>query len=509
MSGSPSAEREQSQQLLGNGAPNGYGGVLTVDDVDYEAGNRVLGAGAGSVNKPTQTSDASSSALDPIDNGIVQFGRIVVFLAMVPQGIFGMLLLDDAFFSQIRSGSEHADFAFRVTLDLLFLAAAIEGKRCIVDFYARDNFANLLKNLRENLIALNDIVHGRSNTPKQDLFFSALNKAQTVVIASVFGGMAHLSWRDGANLMEKMGWQGGAHFARHGWFQGIFGAAALGSNLLAFPLIQLFGVLSLVRLYNLLVRKTDDDRAMRITAEYLREYAQKLYQQQRFADLEALERSVLSGSSTAINEYYSVNNRVIRQTLGNEDKPISSMQRTVTNVAKVVFTVAAIMGLYNFGDMARKTIGVWPPVVGPATIDVTAWTSVISMALMSTGTIPKFVENVSHRLCGRKAPRLLSDRSFGLRMIPVVLFAVLGGAPNAYQAKIADEPAWLLVLAWLASTLLEAPGLYDVYIKSTESAVAKSESTDPNLARLFRVNAKLTELRDDPIEHRLNAAPAA
>lgn len=437
-----------------------------------------------------------------------RLGGVLTFMAMVPQGIFGMLLLDDHWFSGDLTGNQDANYALRIALDFLFFAAALEGKRCIVRMYNTPDFKALPKTLVANVTGLKNIITCQHKYSWNDLPNFA-DRVATVLISGVFAGLVNLSFDGAADLMDDLNAPAlMGNIFRNVWLcQSWFMAAAFACNLLAFPNIHRFGLAAFPSTKRAVFLDSETRTAEQEIAEKIekvRLYLNYLHANNKTADINTLYTALETmaqtdifalGASDQANviAYYDANSAKINDDNTAPVNP-SSAQHNIVRLLMLCGAAAGVIGLWNFKQMAVLTIGEWPPKVGPATIPATQWSAVLSMALMSIGSIPPAVDMIMTSLVLQKhrSVPVLSTSSFAWNMSWVVLLAVLGGSPNAYQAEKAGQALWVQGFAALASALIELTGLYAVYIGG-----ARAKLQDDTAQKVVTLDDRLAQLRDN------------
>ena len=405
----------------------------------------------------------------------------------------------------------------RIALDILFLIAALEGKRCIVRMYNTPDFKKLPSTVATNAKAITDTL--TCQRPWAKAVLPSLDAVATVLISGVFAGLVNLSFDGAADLMDDLNaprWLGNAF--RNVWLcQSWFMAAAFICNLLAFPNIHRFGLATISSAKRTVfldstTREQEQDIADKI--EKLRLYLKYLHVTNKEAEINNLHTALQTITNTdifalgaehqaAALDYYKRNAAVINTEHSINVNP-SHSQQNIIRLLMLCGAAAGVIGLWNFKDMATLTIGKQPPVLGPSTIIATQWSAMLSMALMSIGSIPPAVNMImsSCVLQKQRGAQVLSTPRYAWEMTWVVALALLGGSPNAYQAEVAGQPLWMLGFAALASTLIELTGLYAVYV---DGARRKLTGTDKQVVDL---DDRLAHLRDNARVADAMAAPS-
>jgi hypothetical protein len=131
------------------------------------------------------------------------FGRVLTALAMIPQGGFGMLLMDEALF-------QYCNPLLRVILDMLMFTAAEEGKRRLIGYFNKGSFKHHILFNFESLskIDLKKFFdsHTYSWTNIRDAIGLMVKELfvyiPTLIISSTFGGLAKISWEGVTGLLK-------------------------------------------------------------------------------------------------------------------------------------------------------------------------------------------------------------------------------------------------------------------------------------------------------------------
>ena len=172
----------------------------------------------------------------------------------------------------------------------------------------------------------------------------------------------------------------------------------------------------------------------------------------------------------------------------------------------IVTTAISMLGLYNFYDLSVAAAGAiekqtkipynkLPDVL----IEVPSYLSMFALTLViMKGTATDFmdylfnkkanIEPTLEKFCGCKCHKLIL-------LIGTIILCTIGGSANAYQAFIDQEPLSFILLAGIASFLLEIYGFYQ-YSKNRFT----SEDISAELKEYLKINKNLERIRDDGFE---------
>lgn len=449
-------------------------------------------------------------------------GGFETFMAMVPQGIFGMLLLDKHLYQSISTGNKDVDSGLRVALDFLTFIAAEEGKRCIVRYYNTSDFQNYGEILQNNLTGLLNIVTLKHKYKWSDIV-SLTDKFQTVVMASLFAGLAYLAFDGAAGLLDDLNAPSEVSDAfRSLYVKAPFMLCAFDGNLLAFPNIHKYGLGALFntlrQTWNLLFNQTVFAEEVKIsnTIEELRLYvmARHAYEKSEQNDRQWDNKPSLSKlrddwkmsgkpvfalTETDQRKVYdwATNNgnlNILLLEQCDQGKLRGSWERGLVILLKSACVVGGCVGLYNFKDMSNLTIGELPYIGSVST--VTQWTALGSMWLMAINSIQPLADGLVSFFTGRHSRlRILSTCKYVSLVAWVLFIGALGGTPNAFQAELAGEDLAMLVMAAFASFAIEVPGLDNILLNGARQHAANSTDTDIDKIAL-ELDTQLAHLRD-------------
>jgi len=445
-------------------------------------------------------------------------GSVITLLAMVPQGGFGMLLLDHYWFSGWTP-------VVRGIADIVIFVSAEEGKRRLIRFFNREDFKRLPDTFHE--------FFQRDNWTAEKVAKGILIGIPTVIISGTFSGLAKISWDGVTKLLKNYGFSSFNWVAKNVtsnlWFQRPFMVSAFAANLLCFPNIYKGAYFAVTNVYGRLteskVSRTQRERfetsieAVRLYFKHLYESDKNSYKRKLGEFLNSISGGIGRGTFAENVEEATIeeiteekvsstlvpacSDAVVRYAASTSeidisDVPVASKAEEVLKQLCILAALGTVgVGLYNFKNLSvasaqanREAFGLPESSLPRWILEMGTYGSMLAMTLAVMYNNTKgWVEGAFGR---RKAIWVLSASRLAFIYITTITICGLGGGPNAYQAYLDHEDLAMLIFAALASFGLESGG-YFALTKSIDIENLLRDS-DKRIANL--VDEKLAAIRD-------------
>lgn len=460
-------------------------------------------------------------------------GSIQTFLAMIPQGGFGMLLIDFLLLHKIKIPPA------RVASDLAFFIGSEEGKRQLIQFLNGPSWSGLAQKSWKDWISLIN--------PLEYSILDVVILLMSINASMVFGGLAVISSR-GLNPSTGKGRINGMSdlvlsyfssenpkaekiakiiarvFESRGWTITFFQASFL-ANLLTFPgLHRMF--LSTLKEFLFMPfispQYRDAKSQWHEKVEAIRLYLKHMYETKNFGEHNRVLQSLLTNSLSAeealpirvaassfdatkvdivfedVKSNMVTNARTVSSVhLDLEASDIDTAYKQIAHykpsgtynffrtLANIVALGATGIGLFNFkdfgGNSAQATREVTHIPVDKVPDAVTGWMMFVSMSLVMNlvvlftfGTIGNVFDLAFGG--GRHRPvNVLNKLELGLVLALTFGISVLSGGPNAYQALSDGESPLMTIFAYVACIFLESMGIWN--LMNNWRAGTKDEAT--------------------------------
>jgi len=452
----------------------------------------------------------SSSSESKLVTACDKLGSVVTLLAMIPQGGFGMLLIDHEFTSQWG-------FVARGIADSLIFIAAEEGKRRLVRFFNREDF----KQLPEKLPKICRELGRADNWTIKNIIKNVVISGGTLIVSGTFCGLAKISWDGVTHLLKSydVSWLDDvAEVTADIRFQIPFMLCAFGANLLCFPNIYRGAAAAIQDMFRENTENGHEIEAVRLFFKRLYETDNENYLTNLSKFLNALKgtsrtdvsiRDVLISTERDENipvrlqqDLVSKNIDAIityKRTHTIQDAPaISCCERTTKFVAILAALGVLSVGFWNFKDLSLLAADANEAAFGlperawfsDTALEIGTYGSLLAMTLsVMYFNMKKWVEILFDR---KRSVWVLSRESFYWILSTTLFICVFGGGPNAYQAYLDHEDTTMLSFAAIASFALESGG----YFALTKSNFLRDLPSDSVESIAHLVDEKLTMLRD-------------
>lgn len=450
------------------------------------------------------------------------FGGITTALAMVGQGIFGALWLDDL----LRRFNVHV--VVRIAPDILMLVAAEEGKRRLVRFFNTQSFKDLAE-LKTWKARFDPRSWRTGNTldTSLDIIGALLKGGITIVASGVFAGLAAISFDESGKFLLQYGnkyTDGLARVAFNRGFQSPFMGAAFLANLLGFYYGIIPGAVALLKDAAYYVAENPQYRRLRekklqLPIEAVGLDLKSKVENKQYAEVKQLAQSLLSESDTTINfqdeeslkQYLekldalladgSLREKLLE--ISQNFQPTSAQtvlwrEFFITHISATISTGVGAVGLYNFIKMTTDIISmIHVPYLSPALNFMAPFLSRLDYAAMSAlafnAIYPMVMALVARAFGHDPAINVISKTQMVRIIVEAIVICVLGGTPNAYQSLLANENTFMQILAIASSFLIE---LYGYYMLTRTNANNAAVAKDAIQKAALKIDEVLRKARD-------------
>ena len=410
-------------------------------------------------------------------------GSVTTFMAMVPQGLLGLLLADKVLLqlNEEFNGKNIPLLIVRIGIDGLIFVTAEEGKRRLVRFFNTETF----KSFGQKEWWKNNFFTGW--TGLNTLAF-IVNGAFTLVASGVFVGLAAISFEGVAELLSA--YQNSvtdeiSAWVRTYYIKAPFMLATLICNLPFFPVAHkaVFYMLCDAAYYlveNPAFRSYKQSIVINLQA------ARLLWKRINETEANDMKIDFLSACQEKENEFLSEELIKIGQTSAIKITTESWPEFVIKHMSAIGLSCVGIIGLYNFLSMTDKVATIFHlEKIAP----VVRWMDYISMSAVAIGAIYPMVIAVMNRCFGRHYQvNLLSTASYLWILFSAVLVCLLGGTPNAYQSVLAKESLVMIMIAAIDSLMIEVYGYYQLTTDKKIKSLCDQNETNK---QAYEMDAKI------------------
>lgn len=440
-------------------------------------------------------------------------GAIETCFAMIPQGLFGMLLVDAKFLRNVVGITAESSLGWqvlRIGTDALIFVAAEEGKRRLIRFFNTASFQSIPSTDWEKFY-----------NPKRWTLTGVANAVVTVNISLVFGGLAEIGLQEAGKLLLSYH-NKGANIAASVIMSKAFGMpfvlSATHANFLSFPFLHWAGVQAGIvqptkHLFGNPARR-DFVANVKVDLEAARRYLKTLWEDEQYmaregksfvANYERVVRSILKDKvdENGLPGKFTLEHidlaKLVKLARSKDcdvyrDKAETELARFAKGgFAAVVtgYTIAGMSNFYGMGDLTSEALQelFWGfplhylyKVIQPM--------GMLSMALMCTAIIPDMIYYYMERLHGdSRSASILKPSTIALLLVVTMVITGLGGTPNAYQSSMDNQGLFYVIAAALGSFLLENRGFFQQYrstkLEKCSEAENRAASLDETLIGLI------------------------
>lgn len=412
-------------------------------------------------------------------------GSITTFMAMVPQGILGVLLTDKILLglNQEFNNRNIPLLIVRIGIDGLVFITAEEGKRRLVRYFNTETFKNFGRKQWWKSTFL---------TPwsMTDVIAFVGNAAFTLVASGVFVGLAAISFDGIADLLlaykspitDKI-----STWVRSYIFKAPFMLATLLCNLPFFPTAHkmAFRLLADAGYY---IIENPEFRSYKQSIISKLHAAQSLWKYINEANDETQKIDFLNTYNT-VNEKSSTEKLIqIGQQSNIEIKAEAWPEFFTKHSAAISLTGLGILGLYNFLTMTDKVAAMFRI---EQAAPVLRWMDYVSMSAVAFGAIYPMALAVINQCFGRNYRiNLIPTASYLWILISAFFVCLLGGAPNAYQSILASESLIMVLIAAIDSLMIEVYGYYQLTKNKKIASLCNDNSTN---TQAYAIDSELEE----------------
>lgn len=460
-------------------------------------------------------------------------GRVITMMAMVGQGLFGMLLT-----VKILEGQP---VIFAAALAPLVGGGSFFGKNALVWYFNRPSWEQLGKksfrqfvtdlsplewvwfeNFRELIRLTNPAflkrmddwinLKGWEQNKTLDHVLGVVDMLFNLNIALVFAGLGRVSLNSlhGAGyLAHKLGWDWlNIYIFSQILIQIPFMVCAGLANLISFPNIHRLGVANIFLIIRdfLDLCETPDVNGQTISRKHCQSIAAYLVNlAQTWSTLGASKNAQLAAISRLITSEHDPMDAITAYANGRQLeltpyqlKDLSVLENLIVQVMSLLLVIACWIGFWNFTRMPWLIAEGIPNSVRIPTAELTLQGGMCytSLALLSTALYEKARDFFRHRMFRHFKPHLpCIDKNTALKTgIKAVAICSFGATPNIFQALLAYEALWMAWFALFASFASELP---PVHLIQTEQEEEKAKASAPahydTFQRGIRLFYKLAE----------------
>jgi hypothetical protein len=390
-------------------------------------------------------------------------GEVTTGLAVVPFSLFGALLIDHYLAKSY--------IAIRVLADLIVFITSQEANRRLMRFFNKEDF-NYYCNPSELLRMVKDI-HS----------MGVLNFIFTVNISLLFSTLAIKSFDEAAHLMDSSRGDFGAVTSEvlgSPYFQAPFVFSNFLINLIAYPGIHNVTILYILKFFR---ERTSNADVFNNRLRYERNiliYREKLVEQNTTQSENTPQNLDHAFITTHQGLHFNFENiatlsdsmLMIKCTQDSENDALEnySLYRDyyLHKCIMMFFLFLCTTGSINFLDMGIISAQIlrWPKIIG-SVMGVLAFSSIMMLSITASSQLTDLlVFDIRNQSL---IPNLNRERVLLLSF----LICLCSGICNSYQAYLANESTFLIIMAAWSACIIELSGFYKLTIAKKEERLLK------------------------------------
>ncbi|WP_423064062.1 hypothetical protein [Candidiatus Paracoxiella cheracis] len=424
---------------------------------------------------------------------IEKFGKVCTIAAMIPQGIFGGLLI--VIFAQevLEPISKRFYYPVAIFGGGLVAFGAAQGKIDIVWDFGQRHWKKLAsKTVRQFLTDLSPHTWVWDESPNSKLplllnhLLGLIEWLFRVNTSCAFGMLARVAYsEEGASgLAKKIGvepfmWLGEYLFPNPFW-QAAFGIPAIVTNFLCFASIHRYGIHCILQMFNNLFNcDINNLTTEQIKARAVFDYFVSLINNNEIENAKNLLQNItkISLNNNALNYYHEHQSECQR----NEPRPKTHCEHLITCLLGYSGVGLTILGLLNFLEMWNVINSTLPESLQlpELAIEIMNWMLFISMALMGATVYPQVKSTAESAFFKRREPNIqfCSNKQSWWNYFKAQVICVVGSTPNVFQALLAGLKLPSAIAAFFASWCLEIRAVLGRYEEHEKRKALKSDTT--------------------------------